>query len=75
MVRIRIEPMQRLDQTAGIGPKKSIKRQFKSDLKQHLAWGRLDRISLPQTELLATPVIKSSQIRNDCRKVTVQTHR
>ena len=55
MVRIQNESLLRLNlrldvatinQTAGIGSKKSIKRQFESDLKRVLALGRLNRISL-----------------------------
>ena len=36
----------RANRTAEIGSKKLIKRRFESDLKQILAWGRLDHISL-----------------------------
>ena len=50
MVRIRIKSSQRVNRTAEIGSKKSIKRQFESDLKRNLAGGRLDRISLVDIE-------------------------
>ena len=46
MVWIRIESSRRVDQTAEMGSKKSIKRLFESNLQQILAWGWLNRISL-----------------------------
>ena len=50
MVRIWIESLQRVDWTAEIGSKKSIKRQLESDLSWNLAGGQLDCISLPLWE-------------------------
>ena len=46
MVQIQIKLSGRLNQRAGIGLKKSIKRQLESDLKQILALGGFNRISL-----------------------------
>ena len=50
MVRIWIESSRRVDRTAGIGSKKLIKRWFESNLNQNLAWGRLDGVSLQESE-------------------------
>ena len=50
MVQIQIKSSRRLDRTAEIESKKSIKRRFQSDLKQNLAGGRLDHISLEDRE-------------------------
>ena len=72
MVRIQIESSWPIDQTAEIGSKKSIKRRFKSDLnpiwirfesdlKQNLAGGRLDCISLPLWEPNGTSNWESSE--------------
>ena len=41
--------MRRVNRAAGIGSKKSIKRQFESDFKRNLAQGRSNRISLLST--------------------------
>ena len=46
MVRIQMESLQQVNWTAEIGSKKLIKRQFEYDLKQNLAQGRSNRISL-----------------------------
>ena len=46
IVQIRIESIRRVNRTAGMGWKKSIKSRFEYDLKRNLAQGQSNRISL-----------------------------
>ena len=53
MVQIQIKLSQQLNQTAGIGSKKSIKRRFEFNLKRILALCRLNHISLCPWEIIS----------------------
>ena len=50
-----MESSRQVNQAAGIGLKKSIKRRFESDLKQNLAWGWSNGISLTATHAIPFP--------------------
>ena len=68
MVRIWIELLRQVDRTDGIRSKKSIKRWFESDLKQNLAWGRLDRITLKSGKSLKLfPSSIKNFVKSFCR--------